>query len=71
MKTGLHVAILGQVWELSDIDKDGNLDIEEFTLAMFLLNKAREGEKLPTALPQNYIPPTHRVVYSKVQKVKF
>ena len=70
MKSGLHVTILGEVWELSDIDKDGSLDIEEFCLAMYLLSKAREGEKLPASLPQNYVPPSHRVVYSKVQKVR-
>ena len=39
MKSQLHVNVLGQIWELSDVDKDGQLDIEEFSLAMHLLNK--------------------------------
>ena len=38
-KSGLHVGLLGQIWELSDVDRDGHLDMEEFSLAMFLLNK--------------------------------
>lgn len=70
-KSGLHVGLLGQIWELSDVDRDGHLDMEEFSLAMFLLNKARQGEKTPTSLPANYIPPCHRVVYTKVQKVNW
>ena len=39
LKSQLHVNVLGQIWELSDVDKDGHLDIEEFSLAMYLLNK--------------------------------
>ena len=38
-KSLLHVGLLGQIWELSDVDRDGHLDMEEFSLAMFLLNK--------------------------------
>ena len=39
LKSGLHVGTLGQIWELSDVDRDGMLDVEEFSLAMYLLNK--------------------------------
>ena len=39
LKSQLHVNVLGQIWELSDCDKDGQLDMEEFSLAMFLLNR--------------------------------
>ena len=35
------------------------------------LCRARQGEKPPTSLPTNYIPPSHRVVYTKVQKVNW
>ena len=39
-KSLLHVGLLGQIWELSDVDRDGHLDMEEFSLAMYLLNKS-------------------------------
>jgi len=32
MNSKLPVDVLGKIWELSDIDKDGYLDREEFAL---------------------------------------
>jgi hypothetical protein len=34
--TGLPTGKLRKIWELSDIDKDGHLDLYEFVIAMFL-----------------------------------
>ena len=39
MKSNLDVAKLGQIWILSDIDKDGQLDQDEFIVSMFLTYK--------------------------------
>ncbi|KAG8594827.1 hypothetical protein GDO81_001336 [Engystomops pustulosus] len=49
-----------QVWELSDIDKDGHLDRDEFAVAMHLVYRALEKEPVPTVLPQSLIPPSKR-----------
>jgi len=35
MNSKLPVDILGRIWELSDIDKDGYLDRDEFALVRF------------------------------------
>ena len=41
-----------------------------FPLCLYYL-RAREGEQPPTILTQHYIPPSHRVVYTKVHKVNW
>lgn len=42
------------------MDLDGRLGSEEFVLAMHLCDIAKTGEKIPTALPPELIPPTFR-----------
>lgn len=56
--TGCPQETLKAVWELSDVDKDGCLDAEEFAVAMYLCNKSKEGEVLPAALPDSMRPPS-------------
>uniref|UniRef100_A0A2K5ZNG8 Epidermal growth factor receptor pathway substrate 15 like 1 n=1 Tax=Mandrillus leucophaeus TaxID=9568 RepID=A0A2K5ZNG8_MANLE len=48
------------VWDLSDIDKDGHLDRDEFAVAMHLVYRALEKEPVPSALPPSLIPPSKR-----------
>uniref|UniRef100_T1IY47 Intersectin-1 n=1 Tax=Strigamia maritima TaxID=126957 RepID=T1IY47_STRMM len=60
VQTGLHHTILAQIWALSDIDNDGKLGCEEFCLAMHLSECVKAGDKLPTALPADLIPPSFR-----------
>ena len=52
--------MLRQVWNLSDIDKDGCLDADEFAVAMHLTMKTKRGQALPETLPPELIPPAHR-----------
>lgn len=52
MKSKLPTATLGRIWELADMDTDGKLNSTEFSVAMFLVQKVREGEELPAALPE-------------------
>ncbi|KAM9329954.1 epidermal growth factor receptor substrate 15-like 1 [Gastrophryne carolinensis] len=60
MNSKLPLDILGRVWELSDIDKDGHLDRDEFAVAMHLVYRALEKEPVPSVLPQSLIPPSKR-----------
>ncbi|KAJ8408260.1 hypothetical protein AAFF_G00256740 [Aldrovandia affinis] len=56
----LPLDVLGRVWDLSDIDKDGHLDRDEFAVAMHLVYRALEKEPVPSVLPSSLIPPSKR-----------
>ncbi|XP_056368952.1 epidermal growth factor receptor substrate 15-like 1 isoform X4 [Oenanthe melanoleuca] len=60
MNSKLPLDILGRVWDLSDIDKDGHLDKDEFAVAMHLVYRALEKESVPSRLPPSLIPPSKR-----------
>ncbi|XP_045456097.1 intersectin-1 [Melitaea cinxia] len=51
---------LAQIWALADLDSDGKLGCEEFVLAMYLCERATQGEPVPAKLPPDLIPPTFR-----------
>ncbi|XP_056276680.1 epidermal growth factor receptor substrate 15-like 1 isoform X2 [Pseudoliparis swirei] len=56
----LPLDALGKIWDLSDVDEDGLLDKDEFTVAMHLVYRAMEKEPVPTILPTSLIPPSKR-----------
>ncbi|TKS79494.1 Epidermal growth factor receptor substrate 15-like 1 [Collichthys lucidus] len=56
----LPLDVLGKIWDLSDVDKDGSLDKEEFTVAMHLVYRTMEKEPIPATLPTSLIPPSKR-----------
>ncbi|XP_034737587.1 epidermal growth factor receptor substrate 15-like 1 isoform X2 [Etheostoma cragini] len=56
----LPLDVLGKVWDLSDIDKDGHLDRDEFAVAMHLVYRALEKEPVPALLPSALVPPSKR-----------
>lgn len=62
LKTKLEPRLLKIVWDLSDIDKDGLLDAEEFAVAMFCIEQFQTGTwpELPTSLPADVVPPRFR-----------
>ncbi|KAI4889811.1 hypothetical protein NFI96_009687 [Prochilodus magdalenae] len=47
VKSKLPNTVLGKIWKLADIDKDGMLDDEEFALANHLIKVKLEGHELP------------------------
>ncbi|KAI4339469.1 hypothetical protein MLD38_024412 [Melastoma candidum] len=47
--------ILKQVWDLSDQDNDSMLSLREFCVALYLMERHREGHTLPSVLPSNLI----------------
>jgi len=60
VKSRLPNSALGKVWKLSDIDRDGMLDADEFALAMHLINIKLEGHDIPVELPDHLVPPSKR-----------
>lgn len=60
LKSKLPNTVLGKIWKLSDIDKDGFLDDEEFALAMHLISVKIDGHELPVDLPEHLVPPSKR-----------
>ncbi|CAI4226405.1 unnamed protein product [Auanema sp. JU1783] len=62
MASGLPQQLLAKIWELVDIQRNGTLKLEQFALAMYLINKAKQGEDLPAALPEQLVPPSFRAV---------
>nr|XP_040015869.1 intersectin-2a isoform X2 [Gasterosteus aculeatus aculeatus] len=51
---------LATIWNLADVDKDGQLRADEFILAMHLVDMAKTGRPLPLTLPQDLVPPSLR-----------
>ncbi|KAJ5474438.1 hypothetical protein N7475_004004 [Penicillium sp. IBT 31633x] len=61
MKAQLPEETLAQIWDLADIDADGQLSREEFAVAMYLVRLQRNGkEPLPQVVPPALIPPNMR-----------
>nr|CAI5852394.1 unnamed protein product [Callosobruchus analis] len=57
VKSKLPNAVLGKIWKLSDVDRDGYLDKDEFALAMHLINVKLQGNEIPVELPDHLVPP--------------
>lgn len=60
VKSKLPNSVLGKVWKLADVDKDGMLDSDEFALAMHLINIKLDGHDIPAELPSHLVPPSKR-----------
>ncbi|CAF2190332.1 unnamed protein product [Rotaria magnacalcarata] len=54
-QTGLSNALLHQIWDLADHDKDGCLTSDEFVIAMHCCDIARTGQPLPTHFPDEWL----------------
>jgi epidermal growth factor receptor substrate 15 len=58
--SGLPEDILAGIWDLADINSEGQLSRDEFAVAMYLIRQQRKGDQLPTTLPPSLIPPSLR-----------
>ncbi|KAJ1836377.1 endocytosis defective- protein [Coemansia sp. RSA 2706] len=58
MQSGLSTQQLGEIWELADIDKDGALDLDEYSVALKLVFSllAHAIPAVPPVLPPGLIP---------------
>jgi len=54
--SGLPKPVLHKLWDLADIDKDGQLDIYEFVIIMYLSDAVRGGIEVPQCLEADMIP---------------
>ncbi|VDM53741.1 unnamed protein product [Angiostrongylus costaricensis] len=51
MKSNLPPQVLAQIWALADTNRDGMLDVREFSIAMRLTRNCLSGFPLPSTLP--------------------
>ena len=58
VKSKLPNQVLGKIWKLSDIDQDGQLDMDEFALSMHLVSLKLDGHEIPSELPLHLVPPS-------------
>ncbi|KJH39741.1 EF hand [Dictyocaulus viviparus] len=58
LNSGLNPAVLAQIWELADQDKDGQLDRIEMAVAMHLVYRALQGDPVPAVLPPYLLHPS-------------
>ncbi|CAD6199922.1 unnamed protein product [Caenorhabditis auriculariae] len=58
LNSGLDGVSLARIWELSDQDKDGQLDRIEMSIALHLVYKALQNEPIPSELPSSLIHPS-------------
>ena len=49
-----------QIWELADLNKDGQLDFEEMCIALHLIYRCLDGEQVPSTVQSSLIPPHRR-----------
>ncbi|XP_065649069.1 ralBP1-associated Eps domain-containing protein 1 isoform X2 [Hydra vulgaris] len=56
LKSNLPTETLSKIWNLSDLDKDYALNLEEFCIAMHLVVAVRHGMELPSFLPITLLP---------------
>jgi len=63
--SGLSEEILATIWDLSDIRAAGQLNKDEFAVAMYLIRQHRSGTPIPAFLPPALIPPSMRSQPSK------
>ena len=60
LRSKLPNSVLGKIWKLADVDQDGMLDSDEFSLAMYLINIKLDGHDIPAQLPPHLVPPSKR-----------
>ena len=61
LSSGLESSILRNIWELADIDDDGELDVFEFAIAQHLIDGALQGRGVPNQLSNSLRPPSNIV----------
>uniref|UniRef100_A0A158R4P9 Epidermal growth factor receptor substrate 15-like 1 n=1 Tax=Syphacia muris TaxID=451379 RepID=A0A158R4P9_9BILA len=55
LNSGLPSTSLAKLWELSDLDKDGQLNRSELSIALHLVYRALQGDPIPAVLPASLL----------------
>lgn len=58
MQSGIPQMCLAQIWALCDTNQSGKLTSEQFALAMWLVDRKKNGIEPPNVLAPNMIPPS-------------
>ncbi|KAI7887260.1 uncharacterized protein EV154DRAFT_539691 [Mucor mucedo] len=69
-QSGLPQNILMQIWNLSDPNNQGKLNVDEFSVAMHLIYRKLNGYNVPETLPAELIPPSTRDLHESVSQLK-
>ncbi|XP_059501402.1 intersectin-2-like isoform X2 [Stegostoma tigrinum] len=51
LQSGLPKLVLAEIWTLADLNKDGKMDQQEFSIAMKLIKMTLQGHLMPKTLP--------------------
>ncbi|XP_078069025.1 intersectin-2-like isoform X4 [Mustelus asterias] len=51
LQSGLPKVVLAEIWTLADLNKDGKMDQQEFSIAMKLIKMTLQGHPVPPTLP--------------------
>ncbi len=57
MQSGLQPMVLAQIWGLADLNGDGQMDLNEFSIACKLITMKLTGFELPPQLPPSILTP--------------
>lgn len=66
MQSGIPQMCLAQIWALCDTNQSGKLTSEQFALAMWLVERKKNGIEPPNVLAPNMIPPSLRTASTNV-----
>ncbi|EIE89520.1 hypothetical protein RO3G_14231 [Rhizopus delemar RA 99-880] len=69
-QSGLPQNVLMQIWNLSDPNNQGRLNVDEFAVAMHLIYRKLNGYNVPETLPPELVPPSTRDLNESVSKLK-
>ncbi|CEP16933.1 hypothetical protein [Parasitella parasitica] len=69
-QSGLPQNVLMQIWNLSDPNNQGKLNLDEFSVAMHLIYRKLNGYNVPETLPAELVPPSHRDLTDSVSQLK-
>lgn len=60
LQSGLQQLCLAKIWALCDFNQSGKLTNEQFALAMWMVDRKRNGIEPPDLLAPNMVPPSQR-----------
>ncbi|XP_039953412.1 epidermal growth factor receptor substrate 15-like 1 isoform X4 [Bactrocera tryoni] len=66
IQSGVQQNCLAHIWALCDTNQSGKLTLEQFALAMWMVERKQKGIEPPQVLTANMVPPSMRSIVSGV-----